>query len=223
MDIASPLREDILEKLRAGAWKSGDRLPTERALSEQFGISRTSVRKVLLDLKDRGVLRQIVGSGTYVTPQAGAHVGQLHQRDTARSTSPAELMEARAALEPAILEMVVGHATPADFERMDECCLRAEAAASFEEFEQWDGRLHEVIADAAHNSFVSSVFRLMNEVRAQGEWGMLKKRSLTAERRADYQREHRALVEALRQRDLARARECADAHLLHVRRNLLNY
>ncbi|MFN7195818.1 MAG: FCD domain-containing protein, partial [Hylemonella sp.] len=62
---------------------------------------------------------------------------------------------------------------------------------------------------------------LMNQARAQGEWGELKRRSVTPERRAAYQREHRALVAALRARDLPAAQARTREHLLHVRRNLL--
>ena len=51
--------------------------------------------------------------------------------------------------------MVIGNATAADFARMDECCDKGEAAATLEEFELWDGKLHEAIADAAHNAFIS--------------------------------------------------------------------
>ena len=130
-------------------------------------------------------------------------------------------MEARLAMEPAIVEMVVRHATAADFARMEDCCAQAEAAATLEAFEHWDGALHEAIASAAHNSFVTGVFQSMNAVRAQGEWGMLKRRSVTPERRAAYQQEHRALVAALKDRDLAAAVAQTRAHLLHVRRNLL--
>jgi len=223
VDISFPLRDAILENLQSGKWRAGDRLPTERELSEQFGISRSTVRKVLQDLKDRGLISQTVGSGTYVTDEATSTLMSLAKGDPVRLTSPAELMDARLALEPAIVEMVVGNATGADFDRMEACCVKAEAAGTVEEFEHWDGMLHEVIADSAHNSFVTNVFKLMNQVRAQGEWGMLKKRSLTPERRVTYQEEHRLLVSALKNRDLARARELTVSHLLRVRRNLLNY
>ena len=94
---------------------------------------------------------------------------------------------------------------------------------TIEEFELWDGKLHEAIADAAHNAFISTVFQRMNEVRAQSEWGMLKRRSATPERRLAYQREHRDLVAALKDRDAARASELCLGHLVHVRRNLLGY
>jgi DNA-binding FadR family transcriptional regulator len=222
MHAASNLRDFVLGQLRAGQWRGGDRLPPERDLSAQFGLSRGSVRKVLLELRDLGLIHQAVGSGTYVTPQAFERVHQLHADDPVQQTSPAELMEARIALEPAVLEMVVAKASASDFRRMDECCERAEAADTLEAFEHWDGMLHEVIAASAHNSFVTSVFKLMNQVRSQGEWGMLKRGSVTPERRLQYQREHRELVQAIRQRDLPAARAVSLAHLLRVERNLLN-
>ncbi len=222
MHAAATLRNFILGHLQAGRWRGGDRLPPERDLSTQFSLSRGTVRKVLQELRELGLISQTVGSGTYVTEQAAERVRALRADDPVHQTSPAELMEARIALEPAILEMVVAKATPADFRRMDECCDRAEGAGTLEEFEHWDGMLHEVIAGAAHNSFVANVFKLMNQVRAQGEWGMLKRGSVTPERRLQYQHEHRQLVQAIRQRDLAGARAMSLEHLLRVQRNLLN-
>jgi GntR family transcriptional regulator, uxu operon transcriptional repressor len=223
MDAAAALREAILDKLSSRAWRAGQRLPTERALSEQHGLSRSTVRRVLQELKRQRLITQTVGSGTYVSEQADRVLDQLQRQRTASATSPAELMAARLVLEPAIVEMVIGNATAADFARMDECNLHAEAATTLQEFEHWDGALHEAIADAAHNSFIASVFRLMNQVRAQGEWGVLKRRSATPERRLEYQQEHRALVAALKDRDAARARALCLAHLVHVRTNMLGY
>jgi DNA-binding FadR family transcriptional regulator len=220
MDASAHLRDTLLDRLKSGTWRAGHRIPTERALCEQFGLGRSAVRRVLAQLKEAGLITQTVGSGTYVTEQAAGLLPALGATPLA-TTSPAELMEARMALEPAIVELVVRNATPADFARMTQCCEQAEQATTLDEFEHWDGLLHEVIAEAAHNSFISTVFRLMNQARAQGEWGMLKRKSVTPERRAAYQREHRALVAALRERDLAAAQAQTHAHLLHVRRNLL--
>lgn len=223
MDSSYTLRDTIIDSVRSGQWRAGERLPTERVFADKFKLSRTTVRKVLQAFREQGLISQTVGSGTYVTEQAAA-ILQAQAADTpATQISPAVLMEARLALEPAIIDMVIGNATPADFEQMERCCDNAEGAASVEEFEVWDGKLHEVIAQAAHNAFVANVFKLMNDARAQGEWGMLKKRSLTPARRMTYQVEHRDLVRALKSRDPAQARELAIGHLLHVRRNLLNY
>lgn len=223
MDNAETLRQAILDQITTRQWRAGDRLPTERHLGEQFGLSRSTVRRVLQDFKRKRLITQTVGSGTYVAEHVQQALGELAGQGPAELTSPAELMSARLVLEPAIVEMVIGNATAADFQRMDECNAHAETARTLEEFEHWDAALHEAIAEAAHNSFILQVFRLMNEVRSRGEWGVLKRRSATPERRLEYQHEHRALVAALRERDATRARALCLAHLVHVRTNMLGY
>ena len=222
MDAAAQLRDTILEKLHSRTWRAGHRLPTERALSLEYGLSRSTVRRVLQDFKRQRLITQTVGSGTYVAEQVQQALTDLAP-PVAVAVSPAELMAARLLLEPALTEMAIGNATAADFARMDECNARAEAATSLEEFEKWDAALHEAIAEAAHNGFITRVFRLMNEVRATAEWGVLKRRSATPARRLEYQQQHRELVAALKQRDAERARALCLAHLLHVRTNMLGF
>lgn len=221
MDHAAQLRETIVKNLKSGTWRAGHRIPTERELCDQFGMGRSTVRRVLAQLKDAQLITQTVGSGTYVADGVSGALARMSSVASAAPASPAELMEARLSLEPSIVEMVIRNATSGDFARMEECCDKAEAATTLEEFEHWDGMLHEVIAEAAHNSFISTIFRLLNEAREQGEWGMLKRKSVTPERRDEYQREHRALVAALQDRDLATAIALTRDHLLRVRRNLL--
>lgn len=223
MDAAAHLRDTILDKLHSRIWRAGHRIPTERALSAEFSLSRSTVRRVLLELKRKRLITQTVGSGTYVAEQVHQALTELAPAAGASAVSPAELMSARLVLEPALIEMVIGNATEADFARMDECNHRAEAATALEEFERWDAALHEAIAKAAHNGFISGVFTLMNDARSQGQWGVLKRRSATPERRLEYQQEHRDLVLALKQRDAVRARALCLAHLVHVRTNMLGY
>jgi DNA-binding FadR family transcriptional regulator len=223
MDAAAALRETLLSNLRSRTWRAGHQLPTERALGQQFGLSRSTVRRVLLEFKRKQLITQTVGSGTFVSDKVHEALSGLAPASVAHAVSPAELMNARLLLEPALIEAVIGSATAADFARMDECNANAEAAASLEDFEHWDGQLHEAIAAAAHNGFIASVFRLMSEVRANGEWGVLKRRSATPARRLEYQHEHRALVAALKDRDVERARALCIAHLRHVRINLLGH
>ena len=223
MDSAALFEEQILDNLKSRKWRAGHRIPTERDFSTNSGLSRSTVRRVLAGLKQRGLITQTVGSGTYVSDDALQLLGNLAHTEVPHSISPAELMGARLVLEPAIIEMVIANANSGDFDRMDECCSKAEAATTLEDFERWDSMLHEVIAAAAHNSFIANVFRLMNQTRSEAEWGMLKRRSATPERRLHYQEEHRALVSALKQRDVVLAKALSAAHLLHVRQNMLGY
>lgn len=219
-ESTNEFRQFLLDELRSGRLHGGERLPAERDLSEKWGIGRTVVRRVLAELRTKGLITQAVGSGTYVSPDASERLRATTTQDSAMEISPAELMEARILFEPVIMELVVRHATSIDFVKMEECCTRAEAATTLDEFERWDGALHQAIADATHNNFARSMFHLMNSVRERGDWGMLKKRSVTAERRAVYEREHRGLVQALKKRDIAPAREIMASHLAQVQRNM---
>jgi DNA-binding FadR family transcriptional regulator len=218
-DPANALRQMLLDGLRNGRWAPGERLPPERQLSGLLSIGRSALRRILGEFKKAGLIVQSVGSGTYVA--ADVH-DKLRQRPSPASlVSPAELMDARILMEPMLIDLVVRQATVADFQAMEECCVRAEAAQSLEQFEHWDSALHDCIARATHNAFFVSVFDLMTAARQHGEWGMLKKKSVTPERRKRYEREHRKLVSALRHRDAETARALLEQHLQNVRFNLL--
>jgi DNA-binding FadR family transcriptional regulator len=224
-DTAFELKEMLLADLRNGRWRPGERLPAERQMMEVFKVGRSTVRRALTQMKGMGLITQAVGSGTYVAPDALLRLPQpaLPPRPVpGTSTSPAELMEARLAFEPALVELVIRNANAADFAAMDHCLRYAENALGFEQFEHWDGALHRSLAEATHNSVVLTVFKLMSEERERAEWGQLKRQSLTPDRRLAYQHEHRALVDALRQRDAPLARKAIHAHLTHVQRNLFD-
>jgi DNA-binding FadR family transcriptional regulator len=88
------------------------------------------------------------------------------------------------------------------------------------EFEEWDGRLHQTIVSAARNQLLCDIYDAINGVRSSTEWGKLKERSLTTERRAAYIRHHRAIVDALNERDGERARKEIRHHLIAVKEGL---
>ena len=94
MDTAAILRETLLEKLRSRTWRAGHRIPTERALGEAFDLSRSTVRRVLADLKRKHLITQRVGSGTYVSEQVQEALAELSPGAGALAVSPAELMAA---------------------------------------------------------------------------------------------------------------------------------
>jgi DNA-binding GntR family transcriptional regulator len=70
VDSSYLFRATLLDQLHSGQWQAGERLPTEREFGEQYQISRSTVRKVLADMKAQGLIAQTVGSGTYVTDKA---------------------------------------------------------------------------------------------------------------------------------------------------------
>jgi len=208
-------------KIASGELAPGDKLPTERALVERFGVSRNTVRGALKVLEERGKITRMIGRGTFVTGRQPKD--QRTFPPVAHDASPAEVMEARLMLEPAVAEVLVTRANGSDLAYMETCLERAEAAPEWREFEKWDAALHATMVRATRNQFLIDVFERIDEARRQSEWGKLKRASLTAERRQAYQHEHRAIVKALRERDGSLARKLVEKHLLHVRRNLLGY
>lgn len=218
---AVALAEHLLEEIRSGRIPVGVKLPGERELSEQFNTSRGSVRRVLSALREQGWITQAVGSGTFAARPAHAS-DEFNDGVLSEQTSPAELMEARLLIEPLMPGLIVRNATRADFTRMHECLVKGEQAKTIEEFEHWDGELHQALAQATHNHFFLQVLALTNRVRQQGDWGRLKRDSLTPERRADYESQHRKIVAALEDRDAERAREALVGHLEQIRRNLFD-
>jgi DNA-binding FadR family transcriptional regulator len=203
-----------------GEWVVGVKLPSERELGDRFNTSRGTVRKVIDGFVARGILRRAAGSGTYVIAAPALVPGAAQVAASLAHVSPAELMEARLLFEPRLPGLIVRNATPRDFARMEECLEGGERAVSPADFESWDGRLHKTLAEATHNAFMVTVLELMTNVREAGEWGRLKQRALSVERRVRYAAQHRAIVAALRDRDEERACRLLEAHLHEARKNL---
>jgi DNA-binding FadR family transcriptional regulator len=216
------IREYILAAAADDKLGPGAKLPTERELAQRFAVPRNAVRRTLAQLEAEGAITRHVGRGTFLAGD-GRAAQDAYPADSVAHTSPAELMEARLRIEPALAELIVTNATPSDFERMETCLEKAERASTLDEFEMWDAALHQALATATHNRFVIRVLDMAAAVREQAEWGKLKDRIVTPERRLKYQEEHRAIVQALKARDAERARASILAHLQHARRNLFEY
>lgn len=205
------------------SWPVGAKLPTERELERRFGISRNTLRKGLKALEAEGRIRREVGRGSFVAGPSAATEGVAPENlaDRIKGASPTEVMEVRLMLEPLAAELAATRATTADLAQMEECLLQAALATRLPDFERWDGRLHLTIVGAAKNGLLIDLYGAINEVRNQAEWGKLKARSVTPERRQTYERQHRDIVAALKERDGEQAKAILRQHLLMVRSNLL--
>jgi DNA-binding FadR family transcriptional regulator len=166
-------------------------------------------------------------AGLQAAPPAGLQGGPLprppggqEQESLAASAAadfaPADVMTIRRLLEPPAMSLVVAWATTADLEQMDRCLAGGNSAASYEEFEGWDLALHHSIMAASHSPLLVALYSLVEAARHGHVWGDLKRRSASAERREQYQADHRAIVAALRARDSASAVEAMRVHLARV-------
>jgi len=229
------LAELILAESGQAGLRPGARLPTERRLAADLGVTRSGIRLALAELEADGLISREVGRGTFLSEAAGPALAALAGRgrdEQARGDQPARLaspadfapadvMTIRRLLEPQAMPLVVLWATARDFGEMDRCVAGGDRAASYEEFETWDLALHRCIIAAAHSPLLAELYGIIESARHGQIWGDLKRRSASAERRAAYQRDHRAIVAALRARDADASTEAMRLHLSVVAEHLL--
>lgn len=207
--------DHLRRSIADGSWQAGARLPTERDLARSLGLARNTVRRALDMLEAEGVIARGVGRGTFLVNGGDPH--GLSLPGVFDNASPAQVMEMRVLLEPSVAEYACTRATPSDLAEFDRCLAGGENAATIAEFELWDGALHQAIVAACRNELLEGMYAVLNQIRSRPEWNRLKERSLTTDRRAGYEADHRAIVTALRTRDTAAAREAMRRHMMAVR------
>lgn len=222
-DVLAALVARIEQNIASGVWGAGHKLPTERELEDEFGVARNTVRKGLKKLEAAGKIVRHVGRGSFVAEPAARSEPGLNLLERVTGASPTEVMEVRLLLEPWAASIAATRATVADLAAMRDCLTKAEAAADVPEFETWDGKLHEVIIAAAKNDLLACLYEAINTARHQPEWMKLKLRTVTDERRRVYHGQHRAIADALYERDAAKASDLMREHLLAVRMSLLGF
>jgi GntR family transcriptional repressor for pyruvate dehydrogenase complex len=208
--------QQIDESIRKGVLKEGDRLPAERELAQQFGVSRTAVREAVKALIEKGLVEAHPGRGTFVTNGTSNSIQQTLDR-VIRVSQPegtATLAEVRGILEPEIAALAAARATEEDLSAMREAIsVMEEARQDADAFIEADLDFHLALAEAAANplilSLIDSIVGLLREQRLRiffVDGGP---------ERGQYH--HKRILEAVEHRDSQGAREAMRAHLRQVR------
>ena len=223
-EAAALLATRILADRELSKPGGASRLPNERQLALDLGVSRTAVRHALSILEAEGKVARYVGRGTFVRSGVAAPSGRVpgeRQQDTDPvDIGPADVMAVRALVEPQAMALVVAWATSRDFEEMDRCLAGGDASETYEEFEAWDLALHRCIIAASHNQLLMGIYEAVQAARKGQLWGELKRQHDSRERRDGYRGDHKELVEALRARNTNRAVEAIRAHIGRVENDL---
>jgi len=211
------MRQQIL----SGTWANGRLLPSERDMAAQFGVARNTLRRIIRQLEAEGLIESHPGRGALVRV---APLGDLSSRAEMvapaldnvtdfvthlRGASPADLMDARALLEPLVAELAAKRATAEDMAVIEAALDHSVDATAGAEFEHWDAQLRLAIARAAHNAVLLAWHEAVNIAR-----------DVTPELRGTHLREQAGIVAALRDRDPDLARELTGQHMLRVREEL---
>lgn len=215
-DRSAEIADAIMDACAGLGSAPGTRLPTERSLSVQLGVSRTTIRHGLATLEAQGRISRQVGRGTYLRETTALSAYVNPGEEDADTVGPVGLMAVRQAIEPCALPLVVTAATSKDFEEMDRCLLGGDTAQTRDEFEAWDFALHHAIVAATHNPLLVRMYRAVEAARHGQIWGNLKRRQDSTGNRRAYQEEHRAVVAALKAREPDLAMRAMTGHLDRV-------
>lgn len=210
------LYRQVADQLRAyidsGACPPGTRLPTERDLADQLGVSRPTIREALIALEVEGRVRIRVGSGIYVLDPPA--VSGPRSEPGVEIEGPFEVLRARAFIEGFIAQEAALLASPAHLAMLDDILARMQAATQpGGDSLALDREFHVLLAGILGNPVISGVVRQLFDLRMNPYFGRLAEYFENAASRTEAVGEHRAIREALGAQDGMGAREAMRAHL----------
>jgi GntR family transcriptional repressor for pyruvate dehydrogenase complex len=213
----SRLYEEVVERLRelidVQGLEPGDRLMSERELSERLGVSRTSVRQALTALEVTGVVRIRHGGGVFLARPADAVLPSLASELLDRCEQLPAVIEVREAIETQTSRLAARRREDADLDAMREALDRMETAiVSGNEPADADAAFHTAIVRAARNPLLKRLWAELADPIDQTRRASLARpgrppRSLAA---------HRAILEAIEAGDEDGAAARMREHLAEV-------
>lgn len=218
--VAASLERRILE----GSLKPGDRLPPERELAAEFGVSRPSLREAIQKLASKGMVQSRQGGGTYVTDRLeSTFFDPWRDMMGAHPNLREDLLEFRRMLEGQAAEWAAERATEVDLARLAQTFAALDAAFDAGDLETRaaaDIDFHQAIGEATHNALIghlsAALLRMMQDnirlnldelKRVPAAISLLKS-------------QHAAIHAAIAERRPAAARAAAETHIDFVRESL---
>ena len=212
--------EHVKRMIASGELRAGDRLPIEKELAAQLGVSRGSLREAVRSLATLGVLETRQGDGTYVTQlDAGSMLRPLEfWAALQEATQSVDLLGVRRVLETESAGLAAVRLTEEELDALEAILADIDAGLATgqlgpESFIDADAAFHRRIATASGNPALAALIdSLMTRTLRGRLWRAITERDSVHEAHAD----HRAILAALRTRDAERARIRMAAHLLGV-------
>ena len=214
----------IEKRILDGELRSGDRLPTERELAEQFHVSRTAVREAMKILAQKGLVDMRPGRGTIVIDGANEamqdSIGLVMKLKLGEVGGSDNLVEVREILETEIAALAAARATETEIAAMREAVrVMDENLNNANAFIAADNRFHEALAHATQNALIiiliNSIVNLLSEQRKQVfdvEGGPQRG-----------QIHHRRILDSVIRRDPEAARAAMRSHLHQVRQDVSGF
>jgi len=219
--MSDQVAQQLLKQIEVGSFRATGKLPTEAALAQEFGVSRTVIREAISRLKNEGVVEPRQGSGVFISEHAAIRPLRIDYAEAVDAKSLPHLLAVRRAIEAEVAAEAARRRTDADMDAID-ATLRAieEAVGQGRDGVAEDLAFHRALADVTGNPYFLKTLDFLNQYL---EAGMKVTRGNEAAR-DDFSRqvrdEHAAIVAAIRAGDPMAARNAACTHMYNAARRL---
>ena len=210
-----------------GILRLGERLPSERELSERFGVSRPSLREAIADLQEAGLLVARANSGIFVADVLGsAFSPALTKLFASHEEAVFDYLDFRRDMEGLAAERAARLGSDTDLAVVDSVLQKMEAAHAKRDPSDeatLDAEFHLSIIEASHNVVMLHMMRSMYDLLREGVFynrQMMFRQRTTRENLLD---QHRTITTALQARDGKKARAAVEDHLDFVREALTDH
>ena len=196
------IADNILVLIESGEYPVGSRLPSERELAERFSVSRPTIREAVIALEAKGRVKVKTGSGVYVVEPSIEFAGLA---GLARSVSPFELIESRVFIEGEAAALAAVLIT-------DSQLTELEKALEDMELENIEGDPVSVVADRKFHSIISLLISQLWDVQEELDNIRLAHQAVCMKDDAQRLAEHRAIFDAMVEKDSNKARTAMRSH-----------
>lgn len=211
--IGEYLKRDISQ----GIYAVGDKLPTEREISEKFGVSRTIVREAMVMLEVEKLVEVKKGSGVYVVRIPTAHSDI--ENNSLPDVGPFELLQARQLLESSIAEFAAVQATKKDILNLKQILHREkELLALNQDDYSADKDFHIALAEITQNDVLVKLQEQLWQYRFNSAmWAQLHSRILQKDYHHLWIEDHHTILLAIQKKNANAARKAMWQHLENVK------
>ncbi len=216
--------DQILLLIRTGKLQVGQKLPPERILSVELGVSRPPLREAISALEILGIIESRGGKGNIITSSKVASEKTKVVRDLKRQVSPFELLEARKLLEVEIAGLAAEKATQEDLDYIGRLVKEhGDVISDYSRASASDQEFHLALVKATKNAVLLDIFNSHIATGLKnGLWQKIKGESWAKGDHAQkYFSEHIGIYESLRQHDKDGARRCMQKHLQAIEEDFL--
>ncbi|MCC6803467.1 MAG: FadR family transcriptional regulator [Anaerolineae bacterium] len=223
--VNNRLSDEAVEQVRAlieqGTLKPGDKLPSERQLVQQFGVSRTSLREALRILEALGLIQVQPGLGAFVVePNVGKNLQSQWMAWLVKNVAAvSNLLEVREALEPKAAALAAERITGGELQILLQTLEEMESSIRIHDIEmavKADIRFHDLITQASHNDFLIELNDSINHALVESRYAYYED-SANIRVSLDH---HRLVSEAIRQHDPENAARIMRNHAIYSKQRM---